>query len=161
MSYLVEVNTLFLASTTEEAEEILDSLMEAELAIVCPEDIGRLVECSHCHGSLVNPSEESEERVESQKESQEDAKWAPGSPCAVCTETGHPGQEMPCAREHTSSATIHPDGDWLTGEDRRTYALLTEIKTALDSNGPEEAQALLEARIALLEEFRESQATPE
>lgn len=131
---LVEVHTLFLASSRAEAEALLDQVMDISLAVVCPPDEARLATCSHCRGTLVNPDE---------GPSGADAadRWSYGLPCAACADSQHPGQEMVCAREHAGGATIHPDGAWVTSEDRRLALLLHRLLAALDEGDVDLARA--------------------
>lgn len=145
MSLLVEVNCIFTAFDQEEAESLLDRIMDAELEIVCPSDRARLEVCSHCHGTLENPGEEKMKEAD-----QEETDWAPGKPCAICATSDYPGYEMPCAREHTSGATIHPDGNWLTGEDRRKQALLAKLLDTLENSGPQSAKELIKEELAVI-----------
>lgn len=143
MSVLVEVNSLFLAADRQEAEALLDTLMEAELAVICPSDPERLTICSNCNGELVNPADESLE--------EDNAAWAQGAPCAVCADSEYPGQEMPCAREHTAGATFYSDARWLTSEDRRTAALLRELLAMLETNDVAVVHSFIAARLEDIE----------
>lgn len=141
---LVEVYTMFMASDRAEAEAILDQVMDAELAVVCPSDKDRLTVCSHCHGTTVNPS------AENGDSSDEGTPWAAGLPCAVCAKSDYPGKEMACVREHAGGATIHPDGSWTTGEDRRLAALLRSLLAALEQGDIEAARALVREKLSEL-----------
>ena len=141
MPHTVEYRSLFIADDLPEAEALLEQIMEAELAIVCPTDSSRLRTCTHCHGTLLNPPADTSEPAASAE--QDLATWQPGDPCAVCTDTEHPGQELPCAREHVAGATIHPDTQWHTQTERRTLTLLTSIHAALDTNDPATARSLV------------------
>ena len=133
---LVEVHTLFTASSHDEAQALLDQVMDAELAVVCPPDASRLTTCGHCGGTLMNP----DTRDESSELTEPGDRWVPGAPCAMCADTDHPGQELQCAREHVGGATIHADGIWLTTEDRRLEAILRNILALLDKGDVDSAR---------------------
>lgn len=144
-SVLVEVHTLFMASSQAEAQDLLDQVMDAELAVVCPPNESRLSVCSHCDGTLVNPDED-----DSYDEAADtDDRWAAGLPCALCADTDHPGQEMHCAREHVGGATLHTDGNWMTSEDRRLEEFLRPLLSLLDAGDVDAA------RIRILERLPE------
>lgn len=160
---LIELQTLFIASNREEATTLLDRLLDEVLAVVCPADMARLVTCSHCEGTLVNPPEDPdgcegpvlEAGLNLNADSYSASRWAPGLPCAICADSEHPGQEMPCAREHTEGAAIHADEHWLSGEDRRLRSLLLGLLEALDCGDPDAARNIVVSKLAELDSVTE------
>lgn len=137
---------MFVARDRAEAEELMDRIMDAELAIVCPEDDARLVPCPHCNGTLVNPVSDDDETDD---DATDDSRWAVGKPCVGCTDSPHPGFSMECARAHTASASIRDEGDWLSTEERRLVKLLNRILAAVDGEDVDSARTIITNELAL------------
>ena len=145
------MQSLFAAQTREEAEQLADRVMDAELDVVCPHDDAPLQVCGHCGGTAVNPDVDPSgpTRVPGSDATggggDDDGVWAPGLACAVCAASEHPGYERVCVRDHTMGATFHVDGQWRTSDDRRTLTKLDALERVLAHDGPDAALAVVRA----------------
>lgn len=149
----VELRTWFTVDNSEEAERLLDALIDADLAIVCNPADASWQPCSTCLGTLVNVDDPAFPWCEDDGD-----EYRPGAPCAQCLDGERPGFELTCVRPHASSASVR-DAGTLDGEDERLRARLRELHAVL-AEEPGAALALVTSWLADLDalerDFQES-----